>query len=124
MSNETERRPKFDFRLLEMKDPFYDYLAKNDIPLNQRSKVVRHFLKQGLQGGGVDLETQSKLLAELIEVKRNHAGIGRNLNQIARYFNTHEHLVESDLHQTLKHLADIQKTMTGILNSLTKELGG
>lgn len=116
-----DRRESFNFRLLELKDPFYDHIEAKSI---SRSKALRHFVKQGLTGSGMSIEQQEQLRQELIELKRSHAGIGRNLNQIARYFNTHGHLIESDLHQTTRQLADNQKAITQLLNALLKLLGG
>ncbi|PML45587.1 hypothetical protein BCT75_04180 [Vibrio lentus] len=117
---EIVRRPDFKFRFLDTESVFYDYIVENDI---SPSDALRHFIKQGVKSeGGVSIETQKQLLNELIEIKRTHAGVGRNLNQIARYFNTHEHLVENDLHQTLKVISSKQHELTTLFNQLLKLL--
>lgn len=117
---EIVRRPDFKFRFLDTESVFYNYVLKNDI---SPSDALRHFIKQGVKSeGGVSIETQKQILNELIEIKRTHAGVGRNLNQIARYFNTHEHLVENDLHQTLKVISSKQHELTTLFNQLLKLL--
>lgn len=115
---EKERRDRFDVRLLELKDPFYDYIEANSL---RGSEAVRHFIKQGIsESKGLTYEQQNRLITEVIELKRAHGAIGTNLNQIARYFNQHNHLIESELHKVHLQLLQNQKDITIKINEIMK----
>lgn len=113
------QRERFDFRLQELKKPFYQYLAENNCT---GADAMRHFIKQGLNVSSYTLSEQRDIKAELIALKREHAAIGRNLNQVTRYFQIHDHLVESDLRRTHELLKENQRLITDLFNALLKTL--
>jgi len=118
MTRDLIERERVDFRLLELQEPFYTYVKKtNKTP----SDVLRHFLKNGLEEkGGLTIEQQEALLNELIELRKQLSRVGGNLNQIARYFNQHEHLIESDLRKNLEQAKELfsetTETLKGVAN--------
>lgn len=117
---EIVRRENFNVRFLELQEPFYDYIEQKDLT---PSTAIRHFIKQGIsETGGISIDYQNQLLSELIQLKKSHAGIGRNLNQIARYFNIHGHLIESDLRKNLEIIGNNQKDITDLFNKIFKAL--
>ena len=116
----TKARPDFKFRFLELEKPFYTYVKDNDI---SPSKAIRRFIAQGLSGKvGLSIESQRNLLNEVIEIKRTHAGIGRNLNQLARHVHSTGFLDKESLILELNRLAQCQKQITNLLNETLKHL--
>ncbi|EOW9462494.1 hypothetical protein ACOCGI_003673 [Vibrio cholerae] len=113
----STQRDRFDFRLLELKTPFYQYLADNNCT---GAEAMRHFIKTGLDGSNHTLSERKDIKTELIALKREHAAIGRNLNQVTRYFQIHDHLIESDLRRTHTLLKENQRLITDLFNALLK----
>lgn len=115
-----ERREKFDVRLLELENDFYDYIERHKV---SGSKAIRHFIKNGLsEQGGFTVAEQKEIKNLMIEYKRQHGKVGTNLNQIARYFNQHGHLIESNLHNSHVNLMQNQKDITRLLNKILSKL--
>ncbi|MUK94677.1 plasmid mobilization relaxosome protein MobC [Aliivibrio fischeri] len=118
--NNDNRPEKFTFRLLELHTPFYDYI---DEKKGDRSKVIRHFIKQGIEEkNGMTLEEKEELHQNIIAIKKELRGVGVNLNQIARYFNQQTFLLESDLHKNHITLQKAQKEVTILLNKVLLKL--
>lgn len=115
----SESRPDFNFRFLELEKPFYEYVNDNDI---SPSKAIRHFIASGLAGKmGMSIESQRNLISEIIQVKRTHAGIGRNLNQIARHIHSVGFLDKESLLLEVDNLQSCQKEITHLLNQVLKK---
>ena len=96
----SERTSRPTFRLLDLEDAFYAYSERIGLA---PSPLIRYFIKQGLkERKGLSFEQHKELKNEIAALSKSMLRIGGNLNQIARYFNEHNHLVESDLHNTLK----------------------
>lgn len=121
MSKQTnQQRDRFDFRLLELQKPFYQYLNDNSCT---GAEAIRHFLKQGLSERIHHTVSERRdIKTELIALKREHAAIGRNLNQITRYFQIHDHLVESELRKNHDALRESQQAITNLFNDLLKTM--
>lgn len=115
-----ERRERFDLRLLDLESDFYDYIERNGL---NRSAAVRHFIRQGIsEKNGFTLQQQKELLNEVVELKRQLRGVGTNLNQISKYFNINNYLLESDLAATQRVLMEKQKEITKLLNTLISKM--
>lgn len=120
MSNEDETREDFKFRFLDLQEPFWKHVKEVD---QTPSKVIRHFLRQGLSpNSGLTIEQQTELKKDVINLKRGQSAIGNNLNQIARYFHQNGHLIESDLYRQLQATQQYQKDITKLFNELLKKL--
>lgn len=119
MSNE-DRPEKFTFRLLDVRTDFYDYV---DHVKGDKSKVLRHFIKQGIEEkNGMTLQEKEEYKEAVIAIKKELRGVGVNLNQIARYFNQQSFLLESDLHKNHTTLQNSQKEVTILLNKVLSKL--
>ena len=115
-----EDREDFKFRFLGLKGAFWQYVKEQGIT---PSAAIRHFIKNGLsEQGGFTVAEQKELKNLMIEYKRQHGKVGTNLNQIARYFNQHGHLIESDLHNNHVNLMQNQKDITRLLNKILSKL--
>jgi hypothetical protein len=121
MNSSDPRRESFNFRLRTLKNDFWDYVIDQDI---KPSDALRNFVKQGLSRGSGSLShiEKKELLKEIFELKRTLSGIGSNLNQIAHYFNIHDHLIESDLRKTQIELQGKQKELNNLLNKILKSI--
>ena len=115
-----DRRDKFDVRLLDLKEEFYKYTEREN---TTGSKAIRHFIKQGIKGGtGLTIEQQNRFIEELSSLRNQLSRVGGNLNQIARYFNQHDHLIESDLKKNLEEVRVIFFETNEELKELSKLL--
>lgn len=118
MSDYSDRPDTIPFRLLDAKDDFYRFTDKENLT---PSKALRHLIKQTANNKvGLSPTEQRKMLDELIELRKQLSRIGGNLNQIARYFNQHEHLIESDLRKNLEQakmlFSETTETLKGVAN--------
>lgn len=112
----VNRSERIDIRLLELETEFYDYV---DLHQHKPRALIRHFIKNGLKGeGGLTIEQHQELKDEIILLRKSMSRIGGNLNQIAQYFNTHNHLIESDLHRQLKDSKEVFKETTDTLKEV------
>lgn len=120
---DKNRRESFNFRLLETLDDFYDFIEEKGI---SRSTALRYFIKEGLTEtkNEISPECAEDFLQVLFKQKKELAKIGGNLNQIAHYFNIHEHLHESDLranHEKLQvQLKDVTKVLRDLMNEFRR----
>ena len=113
-------REDFKFRFLDTKDDFWNYVSTQDAT---PSEIIRHFIKQGVSGkNGLTIAQYSELKEEITAIRRQHANIGGNLNQLARYFNSNDYLVESELYENHKDIVVTQKEITKLLNEILKLL--
>ena len=111
-----ERRDTFNFRLLNVKDPFYDYIEKEVI---NKSDAIRNFIENGLSGkGGLSLNEKEELKNELVQINRSMRGIGINLNQIARNYHQTNNVNINELVNVQKVLVDKQDDLADLLNKL------
>ena len=94
-------------RFNDLLDPL-DKKAKKE--RSNRSRVVRRALRSYLEDKNFgECDT---LVSELAKVKSSLARIGGNMNQIARYFNTHDALDSSQLNQAHEELKkELDKTI-------------
>jgi hypothetical protein len=82
-----------------------------------QSKFIRWCISQALSEETLAMspEDAADFLDEIRLLRRNLANIGRNMNQVAHYFNIHSHLIESDLalqHKAVK--AELDDVVTAI----------
>nr|AKN37581.1 hypothetical protein [Vibrio sp. FF_291] len=112
--NEVEA--EFDAALLEAK--------KTDSSVDA-SKFLRYCIKKALNENRETMnpDEAKKLIASLFELKKELAKVGGNLNQIAHYFNTHQHLIETDLHKQHRALQQTLKDTGFKLNEVIHGIG-
>lgn len=113
-------------RLNELKPRFDDELSKrqaNDTSLTA-SKLVRWCIRQALadDAGTMTPDQANAYLNELIELRKGIAKIGGNINQIAYYFNIHDHLVESELSKQHSNIQEQLKAVTKHLREVERGL--
>lgn len=114
--SKVERNKIVNFRLLSLHDKFYDYVDEQD---KKASVIIRHFIKNGLEGaGGLSVEQHDELKNEICELRKSLIKIGGNLNQVAHYFNIHENIKESDLQKSHEELTNALKATTKSLNKV------
>lgn len=112
----NERTPRPTFRLLDLQDDFYDYSERIGLA---PSPLIRYFIKQGLkESQGLSFEQHQELKKEISELSKSMLRIGGNLNQLARYFNETNSIIESDLHCTLKEAQVMFKETTQCLGEV------
>jgi len=115
------------FRLKEVESDFDKAVieARKVNPKADASKVLRLMIRKALENESNQLshEDANKMIAALMDVKKDLSRIGGNLNQIARYFSIHEHLVESDLRQQHTDVQEAFKTLTKVLNEVLNGVG-
>ena len=115
-----ERRDTFNFRLLNVKDPFYDYIEKEEI---NKSDAIRNFIENGLSGkGGLSLNEKEELKNELVQINRSMRGIGINLNQIARSYNQTNDIKHNELVNVQNILLDKQDHLSDLLNNILTKI--
>jgi hypothetical protein len=117
-----KRENPINFRLNEVEKLFDDELEKRkktDPKLDQ-SKLLRYCVRKALteDSEAMTPEQASKILSAAFDLKKELSKIGGNLNQIAHYFNTHQHLVEGDLHQQHRALQESLKATTTLLSEV------
>jgi hypothetical protein len=107
---------RIDLRLLELEIPFYDYV---DLHQMKPRPLIRHFIKNGLKGnGGLSFEQHAILKNEIIELRKSMSRVGGNFNQIARYYNEHDFLNETELHKELKQSQADFRGVTSLLEEV------
>lgn len=99
MENEEWR---ITIRLGDIQEVFVSKLKekRQDNPKFKASTLMRWCVREALEQKDINTvspEQADVYLNELREIKRQLSKVGGNLNQIAQYFNIHDHLVESDL---------------------------
>ncbi|MBV7300735.1 plasmid mobilization relaxosome protein MobC [Enterovibrio paralichthyis] len=127
MEQKNQRRT---YRLGEVEALFDDAYsqAREQNPTLKESAFLRWCIRQALteSGQAISPERAKEAVEVLNGMKRELAKIGGNFNQVAHYFNIHDHLVESELRAN--HL-DIQrtlktttKTIEGLINELRRSI--
>jgi len=110
------------YRLNEVEELFDNELkARKEIdPKLDQSKLLRYCIRKALseKDNGMSPEQANKILVSVFDLKKELSKVGGNLNQIAHYFNTHNHLIEGDLHRQHRDLQDSLRKTTQLLSEV------
>lgn len=120
---------RITFRLNNERELFEKELkkAEQDNPKLTPSKFIRFCIRTALtEQNAMNPEQANHVLTGLNNLKKELSKIGGNMNQIAHYFNIHDHLIESDLkqqHLTIKdQLKEVNNLLSEVQNGIRRSI--
>nr|AKN40548.1 hypothetical protein [Enterovibrio norvegicus] len=116
-----------NFRLNEVEESF-DLALMEAIRIDPKidaSKFLRYCIRKSLnEQSSMSPDDAKKLLLAVIDLKKEISKVGGNLNQIAHYFNIHDHLIESELRRqhegVMLQLKQTTLVLSEVLNGLRR----